>query len=303
MDDLDLPTVADVRHRRVDVGGGIRLHVAEAGAGPPLVLVHGWPQHWWCWRRVIAALAQTRRVLVPDLRGFGWSDAPPGSYSKSTFSRDLLGLLDAEGLDRVQLIGHDWGAYACFLLALDHRERVDGLVALDIAPPWSRRSAPKPRHLALPLLASYQLLLATPCLGPAALTSGPGLVRALIRSGSGPDSSWADDELDVYASVLRQPPRARASSACYRTFLTRELRATMLQGDRSRELDVPTLLVMGEASPLRRVLNPRPQPGMRVEVIPRAGHFLPEEAPDQVLRLAQDWLGRPLRRRSTSGAR
>lgn len=60
---------------------------------------------------------------------------------------------------------------------------------------------------------------------------------------------------------------------------------------------------MGEASPLRRVLNPRPQPGMRVEVIPRAGHFLPEEAPDQVLRLAQDWLGRPLRRRSTSGAR
>lgn len=291
----ELPALLGVGHRFVDVGG-VRLHVAEAGDGPPLVLVHGWPQHWWCWRRMIARLAQTHRVLVPDLRGFGWSDAPPGDYAKATFAADLLALLDAEGLDDVQLIGHDWGAYACFLLALDHPHRVDRLVALDIAPPWSQRSLPRPRHLALPLVASYQLLLATPVVGAAALQAGSGVVRTLIRAGSGPDATWADDTIDLYASVLREPARARASAACYRTFLTRELPAAVARGDRSRELDVPTLLVMGEASPLRRVLNPRPQPGVRVEVIPRAGHFLPEEAPEQVLRLAGTWLSRSARR-------
>lgn len=172
---------------------------------------------------------------------------------------------------------------------------MQSLLALDIAPPWSPRSVPGPRQLALPLPASYQLLLATPVVGPAALTGGPRLVRTLIRGGSGPDATWTDEELDAYATVLRQPARARASSACYRTFLTRELPAVVAQGDRSRDLDVSTLLVMGQRSPLQRVLNPRTQPGVRVEVIPRAGHFLPEEAPEQVLALADDWLGRPLR--------
>jgi pimeloyl-ACP methyl ester carboxylesterase len=295
MSEIELPALLGVRHRFVDLPD-VRLHVAEAGDGPPLVLVHGWPQHWWCWRRMIPALAQTHRVIVPDLRGFGWSDAPPGDYAKATFARDLLGLLDAVGLDRVQLIGHDWGAYAAFLLALDHPHRVDRLVALDIAPPWSHRSVPNPRHLALPLLASYQVLLATPVAGAAALQAGGGLVRTLIKAGSGPDASWTDDTIDLYAAVLREPARARASAATYRTFLTRELPAAVARGDRSRELDVPTLLVMGDASPIRRVLNPRPQPGVRVEVIPRAGHFLPEEAPQQVLRLAGRWLGRAERR-------
>jgi pimeloyl-ACP methyl ester carboxylesterase len=291
----EIPALLGVRHRFVDAGE-VRLHVAEAGDGPPLLLVHGWPQHWWCWRRMIAQLAQTHRVLVPDLRGFGWSDAPPGDYAKATFAADLLALLDAEGLDRVQLIGHDWGAYACFLLALEHPDRVDRLVALDIAPPWTHRAVPRPRHLALPLLASYQVLLASPVAGAAALRAGSGLVRTVIRAGSGPDSRWTADTIDLYASVLREPARARASGACYRTFLTRELPATVARGDRSRELDVPALLVMGEASPLRRVLDPRPQPGVRVEVIPRAGHFLPEEAPEQVLRLAGRWLDRSERR-------
>ncbi len=288
---LELPRVLGVRHRDVDVGGGVRLHVAEAGSGPPLVLVHGWPQHWWCWRRLIAALAQSYRVLAPDLRGWGWSDAPRGDYAKSTFAQDLLGLLDAEDIDRARLVGHDWGAYSALLLALDHPERVEGIVALDIAPPWLRRRAPRPGHLGLALMASYQLLLATPVVGPATLTMGPGFVRGLIRGGSGPDASWTDDELDVYATVLRQRARAQASSACYRTFLTRELPATIAAGDRSGELRVATLLLMGGASPLHRVLRPRTQPGVRVAVIPRAGHFLPEEAPDAVLRHVEAWFG------------
>src|ERR1700710_1360374 len=104
--------VAGVTHRDVVVDG-VRLHVAEAGDGdgPPLLLLHGWPQHWWSWRHLIPQLAQTHRVIACDLRGWGWSSAPPGDYAKATFARDVLALLDAEGLERVTLMGHDWGGY------------------------------------------------------------------------------------------------------------------------------------------------------------------------------------------------
>jgi pimeloyl-ACP methyl ester carboxylesterase len=284
----DLPSVPGVSHRAVQLNG-VRLHVAEAGDGPPLVLLHGWPQHWWCWRRLIPELARDRRVLAPDLRGFGWSDAPPGDYAKSTFAADVLALLDAEGLDRVQIIGHDWGGYTALLLALDHPERVERVLALDIAPPWAGK--PRPRHLALPLAGSYQALLATPVLGRSTLTAGPWFVRTLIRLGSGPQARWTDTELDAYADVLRDPSRARASSACYRTFLTRELPAIALRGDRSSELRVPVLLVLGARSGVRLVLDPQPTHNLRIETIPAAGHFLPEEAPEDVLRLAENWLG------------
>jgi len=282
---LDVPAVAGVTHRDVRAGD-VRLHVAEAGSGPPVVLLHGWPQHWWCWRHLLEPLARRHRVLAPDLRGFGWSDAPPGDYAKATLAADVLALLDAEGLDRVALVGHDWGGWIGFLLALEHPERVSRLVALDIAPPWPRPALPRPRHLALPFAGAYQALVGAPVLGPLALTRGPGLVRRLIRAGSGPEAAWSDAELDVYADVLRDGARARASSACYRTFLTRELPETVARGDRSRALAVPTLLVLGERSPIQRLLRPRPGPNLRVETVPGAGHFLPEEAPGRVLALA-----------------
>ena len=283
----DVPAVPGVEHRDVEVRG-IRLHVAEAGAGPPLVLLHGWPQHWWCWRHLIPRLAERYRLLAPDLRGWGWSAAPPGDYAKAAFAADVLALMDLEGLDRVRIMGHDWGAYTAFLLALDHPERFERLVALDIAPPWAAR--PRPRHLALPLFASYQMLLATPVLGPRAMTSGPRFVRGIIRRGSARRAGWRDDELDVYADVLREPARAQASSACYRTFLTREVPAALRDGRRPGELEVPSLLVMGESSPLRRVLDPQPSPNLRVESISGAGHFLPEEAPLEVLDLTAPFL-------------
>jgi pimeloyl-ACP methyl ester carboxylesterase len=227
-------------------------------------------------------------VLAPDLRGFGWSDAPPGDYAKRTFVEDVVGLLDSEGIDRARVIGHDWGGYTALLLALEHPERLERLVALDIAPPW-----PGPfrlRHLAAPAFLSYQFLLATPGLGTGALTSGPGLVRTLIRRGSGPGAGWSDDELDVYANVLREPARAQASAACYRTFLTRELPGTVRGRNRAGDLSVPALLAMGGASPLLWAIDPQPSRNLRVETISGAGHFLPEEAPDEVLSLSLSFL-------------
>lgn len=98
-----LPALPGVEHRWLDVSGGggrVRLHVAEAGSGAPVLLLHGWPQHWWCWRRVIERLRGHYRLLVPDLRGFGWSEAPGTGYSAIGFASDAVGLLDALGLTR-----------------------------------------------------------------------------------------------------------------------------------------------------------------------------------------------------------
>jgi pimeloyl-ACP methyl ester carboxylesterase len=281
-----MPPLAGVAHRMVAVGD-VELHVAEAGEGEPLLLLHGWPQHWWCWRRLIGPLAASYRVLAVDLRGWGWSSAPPGDYAKRTFARDVVALMDAEGLRRVLLMGHDWGGYVAFLVALEHPERVRRLVALDISPPWLGPA--RARHIALPAFASYQVLVGTPGLGPLVMTAGPRFVRAIIRAASGPDAAWTGEELDVYADVLRQPARAAASSACYRTFLTRELGG----GHRPGDLAVASLLLMGGASALRRVLDPQPSRNLRVESIPRAGHFLPEEAPAAVLDHALPFLAAP----------
>src|SRR5687768_8728455 len=106
----DLPHVSGVTHRRVRAGK-IEMHVAESGSGPPLMLVHGWPQHWYTWHRLIGELSLDFRVICPDLRGLGWSDAPDGRYDKETLADDLLALMDTLELDTVQYVGHDWGAY------------------------------------------------------------------------------------------------------------------------------------------------------------------------------------------------
>jgi pimeloyl-ACP methyl ester carboxylesterase len=262
----------------------VRLHVARAGSGPPLVLLHGWPQHWYCWRHLIGPLAERYTVIAPDLRGWGWSEAPPGDYAKSTFAADVLALLDHEGIERVRLIGHDWGGYTAFLLALGHPERIERMVALDIVPPW--REPLRLRHALIPLFLIYQVLVASP-LGPRLMEGSPRFVREIIRLASGTRLRWSLEELDVYAEVLRDPARARASSACYRTFLTREAAARRY---RRGQLQVPTLLLMGDASALRRVFDPRSDGPLRVESIPRAGHFLPEEAPSEVLARALPFL-------------
>ena len=114
-----------MQHRWVHIAGGLRVHVAEAGEGPPLLLLHGWPQHWWMWKGVIPALAESHRVICPDLRGHGWTDAPPWGYEKEGLASDALALLDALEIERVGMLGHDWGGLVGFLLSLRAPERIE----------------------------------------------------------------------------------------------------------------------------------------------------------------------------------
>jgi pimeloyl-ACP methyl ester carboxylesterase len=282
-----LPPVpgVDVRHRDVALPDGTRLHVAEAGHGEPLVLLHGWPQHWWMWRRVLPALARGRRVICPDLRGFGWSDAPPGAYAKEDLATDVLALLDALGIQRLDLAGHDWGGFVAFLVSLRAPARIRRLAVLSIIHPWFRPPRPTPKALKR---LSYQYVLATPVIGTQALRRSHAFVNTMLRRGSHPDTRWSGEELAAYARPFREPGHARASSALYRTFLTREVPALAAGRYDGLRLAAPTLLLLGTADPVvraRRLTDIHDHADdARVEIIPGAGHFPAEERPDAVVR-------------------
>jgi pimeloyl-ACP methyl ester carboxylesterase len=285
------PELEGVTHHYVEVNG-TRLHVAEAGEGPAVVLLHGWPQHWWIWRKVIPALARERRVICPDLRGFGWSDAPPGDYEVGGFATDTLALLDALGLEEVDLIGHDWGGYAGFLVCLRAPERVRRYLALGIVHPFFEPPQPSLRALQR---TAYQFILATPGLGSSVLRFLPGFVRLALQRGSYPSMSWSREELDCYAESFQAADHANAASHVYRSFLRRELPRLKKGHYRSQRLTVPTRILAGEADP---VIRPEILVGyepyaedMSVEVVERCGHFVAEERPDVVIERARELFG------------
>jgi pimeloyl-ACP methyl ester carboxylesterase len=279
---IEMPDVKGMTHRMVDVGG-VELHVAEAGSGSPILLLHGWPQHWYAWRRVAPELASEHRVICPDLRGFGWSDAPPGAYDKATLAQDVIGLLDALELERVDLIAHDWGAWIGFILCLEHPERFAHYLALNIYTPWP--DPPSPR--AIPVIARlwYQLALATPVLGQW-LIRRTSFVRRLITAGA-VHRAWTDEELEAFTSPLRAPARADASVHLYRTFLLRELPKFLGGQFRDRRLTVPTLLLHGtrDLAIDHRALGEWQSHAeeMEVELREDSGHFIAEELPELVI--------------------
>lgn len=255
------------------------MHVALSGPdeAPPLLLVHGWPQHWWCWRRVIGPLAENHRVLVPDLRGHGWSERPARGYEKDRLAADLLALLDALGLDRVTWIGHDWGAYCGFLAALRSPERLERMLALSIPHPWTRRD---PRLLAV--LLGYQGPLSLPLVGPR--VANP-MLRRLLQAGRGADRL---DDADTQLFASRTPPATTV--AMYRTFLTRDLPAAARGRFADQRLEVPTHLMAGAGDLVCIGLQTGPvpgQPNLDVEVVRGVGHWIPEQRPELILQWAQ----------------
>jgi pimeloyl-ACP methyl ester carboxylesterase len=118
-----MPALDGVEHRYVDLGDGVTVHVADAGPaeGPVVMLVHGFPENWWEWHKMIKPLAADGyRVLCPDLRGAGWTSAPRSSYTKSEMADDLAAVLDRLGVGTVKLVAHDWGGPAAFIMMLRH---------------------------------------------------------------------------------------------------------------------------------------------------------------------------------------
>jgi pimeloyl-ACP methyl ester carboxylesterase len=279
---MELPQLDGVTHRTV-LARGLRFHVAEAGTGDPLVLVHGWPQHWWMWRHVVPLLAPHARLVMIDLRGFGWSDAPPGAYDKQTLADDLLAVLDALGLDQVRLMAHDWGAWSGFLACLAAPERIEAFFALGCPRPGGRPSA---RQLPEVWRFGYQVAIASPVLGRR-LVADERFIERVIMGGAVQRQAWTPDDLRAFSAVLTEPARARASVSLYRTFLAREV----ARGRHGR-LRVPTRIMLGRRDPaIPAVLLEGAQDNaddVTVEIAEECGHFIPEEQPELVAERARE---------------
>jgi pimeloyl-ACP methyl ester carboxylesterase len=283
-----LPDVPGVVHRFV-AARGARFHVAQAGAGDPVVLLHGLPLHWYAWRKVIPELAGDYRLFCIDLRGCGWSEATRRGYSTGEQVRDVLAVMDALGLERVRLIGHDTGGWLGFALCLDSPERFSGFLALNTSHPWPDRAS---------LIRSawrfwYTALWEYPGAGGFVLRRWPGFTRFLLRRWAGPPYRWDPAELEEFVRASGTRSGSRAIQQALWQFVLRDIPALALRRHRSR-LAVPTLILGGEKDPVSRPVPSRRMAGqaddLEIAVVP-GWHLLAETAPRIVASAARAQFG------------
>jgi pimeloyl-ACP methyl ester carboxylesterase len=290
----EMPELPGVTHAFVTLSTGLRMHVAEAGNpdAPTVLLLHGFPQHWWEWRKVIPPLAERYRVVAPDLRGAGWTDAPADGYTLGDVLADVLALLEALGLRRVGLVAHADSVFVGFRLCFDHPERVAAFLCLGLHP-YLRF---KPQMLAgIPQLW-FQPVVATPGLGPWALRTDR-LARHLLAGFTSTPDSITDEDLAVFTGRLHTHGHPEAGSTLYRNLILPEMgRFYASTSYRKRRLTVPTVSLMGGAEPGVR-------PGMldvyggqaddlAGHIIDGAAHFLADDRPDAVVTHALTLFGR-----------
>jgi pimeloyl-ACP methyl ester carboxylesterase len=287
-----MPQLDGVEHRFIELPG-LRMHVAEAGRGDPLVLLHGFPQHWWEWRRVIPKLAERYRLVCPDLRGAGWTEAPRNGYTPDQLIADVVSLFNALGLGGVRLVGHDWGALVGFLLCLYHPDRVEQYVSLAIPHPYAR---PNPRFLTVAPRLWFQLAIATPVLGPLFLRSGrQPLARYLLDTYTSDRSVWSAQDIELFMAPFRDPARARAASALYRDFIVPLFPRVLSGGYRSLRLTTPTRIFYGSQD---WAMRPELLGGyqdyaddLQLVRVEGASHFIADERPDIVIDRTLEFFG------------
>ena len=284
-----IPDLDGVGHELLEVNG-ISMHVATAGdpRADPLVMLHGWPQHWWVWRHLIGPLSERYRVICPDLRGFGWSDAPRRSYLKADLADDVVALADRLGLESFRLAGHDWGGMVGFHVCLRLPDRVSHYAAAGVSHLWVRaHEATLGERLGLLRRLAYQFLIASPLLGRQVVQRVPAFIRAIFSRGAARPGAFAAADLEAFIAQWSEPDRARASVQVYRTFLTRELAEIARGAFDDRVLRQPIAILVGEHDPVISIDDltgaEANLPNLELRELAGVGHFVPEEAPEKML--------------------
>lgn len=266
------------------------LHVTRHGEGPPVVLLHGYPQTHRMWDRVVPGIvAAGHEVVAPDLRGYGDSDKPAGDpghrrYAKRTMAADVVRLMDELGHDRFAVVGHDRGARVGHRLALDHPERVERLAVLDIAP-----TLHMVEHADAAFATGYYhwFLLAQPDALPERLVGADPeyYLREKLRRWSAPGFVFDEDAVRDYVRCFATPEAVHASCEDYRAALGPDLDDD--RASRGQRLACPLLVLWGAAGFVARTYDVLDvwrgyADDVRGHAVP-GGHFCAEESPAEVL--------------------
>ncbi|MDX1821072.1 MAG: alpha/beta hydrolase [Paracoccaceae bacterium] len=275
---------------------GVDVAYSAGGEGAPLVLVHGFPQTRMMWARIAPALAQGRRVICPDLRGYGASSKPARmeEYSFRAMGGDILALMDHLGHDRFDLVGHDRGARTAHRIALDAPDRVASLTMMDIIP----------THLLLTQLSHqvakayyHWFFLAQPEPFPETLIAADAdfyYHSCLLGWGGATLDDFHPDQLAAYRAAWRDPDTIRGMCNDYRAAIAVDL--ALDEADLHRRVTCPTLVLYGADGAMARAYD---VPGtwadrctdLRAATVP-GGHFFPDTAPQETLAAIRGFLDR-----------
>ena len=257
---------------------GVRFHYAEAGRGPLVLLLHGFPEFWYGWRRQIPALARAGfRVVAPDLRGYNLTERPAGvaQYRLPVLVADVVRLVNALGETRARLVGHDWGGVLAWYVAMHHPRLVRRLAILNAPHPAAYRRELR-RFSSQAWRSAYAAFFLLPLLPERLLRArGFALLRRALRGGPARDP----EDMKRYIDALARPGALTAALHYYRAAL-RHPHPDCLR------IIVPTLVLWGERDPflvsaLADGLHEWVE-DLTVERLPHATHWLHHEEPDRV---------------------
>lgn len=281
--------MADLWTHNVSLVNGFRMHYVTAGSGYPLVFLHGWPQTWFEWRKVIPPLAERFSIIAPDLRGLGDSERPVTGYDKRTLASDVYELLKTLGQEKISLIGHDWGGTVAYYLAYDHPELVERLMILESTPGIAREGDQLP-------LQGIRRLWHIFFQG-----GHPDMAELLVRGNEELYLSrmcnvacynpalFSQEEMAEYVRAYSQPGALRAGFHYYRAALEEDV--VNLTGC-TQKLAMPVRAwggerFMGDITPLWKRVAHNVVGGL----VERCGHFVAEERPDFVLQQVNEFFG------------
>lgn len=268
--------------------GDIEIAGRIGGSGPPLLLLHGYPQTHLIWRKVARRLAERFTVVATDLRGYGASSKPPGlpdhsNYSKRAMAADQVAVMRSLGFERFLLCGHDRGGRVAHRLAADHPERVERLAVLDIAP---TKAMYEQTTMAFAQAYYHWFFLIQPAPFPETLIRGD--VETYLRSHMGRRHAGLEpfmpDAWPEYLRAFSDPAAIHASCEDYRAAASIDLEHDAADIAAGRKLSCPLLALWGEHGIIGRLFRPledwrRVATDVRGHAVP-SGHYIPEEAPD-----------------------
>ncbi|MEN3977268.1 alpha/beta hydrolase [Emcibacter sp. SYSU 3D8] len=275
--------------RRRIATDGAEINLVTGGSGPPVLLLHGYPQTHVMWHQVAPVLAENFTVVVPDLRGYGDSSKPPAgelTYAKRTMAMDNVQVMRALGFETWCVAGHDRGARVSYRMAFDHPDRVEKLCILDVVPTIEQYDAAgKNRKVAVGMY--HWFFLASPAPLPERLIGGDPeyYLRHSMETWSGQDARFDPAAMAEYIRCFSDPETIRATCDCYRAGPTVDCDIDEATRKAGEKISCPTLILWGDRDGKwdeDRMLGTwkRWASDVRGQAVP-GGHFCPEEAPDE----------------------